>query len=99
MGGVTHVALFTWKPGTTDQQLRALTDALTALPALIPEIRSFLVGPDAGVSPTNDAFAVVAEFDDLDAFRRYAADPHHLDVIERLLKPILATRHAVQLEG
>ncbi len=99
MGGVTHVALYTWKPGTTDQQIRALTDALTALPALIPEVRSFRVGADAGVSPANDAFAVVAEFDDLDAFRRYAADPHHLDVIEGLLKPILGTRHAVQLKG
>ena len=43
--------------------------------------------------------AVVAEFDDLDAFNRYAADHKHLDVIERLLKPILSTRHAVQLEG
>jgi hypothetical protein len=98
MGGVTHVALFTWKPDTTDQQVRTLTDALTALPALIPEIRSFRVGPDAGVSPGNDAYAVVAEFDDLDAFRRYAADPQHLDVIERLVKPMLGTRHAVQVE-
>lgn len=99
MGGVTHVALFTWKPGTTDQQIRELTDALTALPAAIPEIRSFRVGPDAGVSPGNDAYAVVAEFDDLDAFRRYAADPDHRDIIERLLTPILATRHAAQLAG
>lgn len=96
---MTHVALFTWKPGTTDQQIQALNDALTALPALIPEIRSFRVGPDAGEPHANDAFAVVAEFDDLNAFRRYAADPHHLDVIERLLKPILGTRHAVQLKG
>ena len=96
---MTHVALFTWKPGTTDQQIRTLTDALNALPALIPEIRSFRVGLDAGVSPGNDVYAVVAEFDDLDAFKRYAADPKHLDVIERLLKPILGTRHAVQLEG
>ena len=99
MGGVTHVALFTWQPGTTDEQIRELTEALTGLPALIPEIRTFRVGPDAGVSPANDAYAVVATFDDLDAFRRYAGDPQHRDVIERLVAPIVATRHAVQLEG
>ena len=97
MGGVTHVALFTWKPGTTPQQVQELTDALTALPALIPEIRSFRVGPDAGVSPGNDAYAVVCEVDDLDAYRRYAEHPQHRDVIERLAKPLLGTRHAVQL--
>jgi heme-degrading monooxygenase HmoA len=96
---VTHVALFTWKPGTSDEQVDELAQALTALPGLVPEIRSFKVGPDAGVTEGNDRFAVVAEFDDLDAFRRYASDPHHRDVIERLLMPILATRHAVQLLG
>lgn len=99
MGGVTHVALFAWKPGTSDAQVQHLTDALAALPGQIPDIRSYRVGPDAGLAVGNDGFAVVAEFDDLDAYRRYASDPRHLEVIERVLKPILATRHAVQLVG
>lgn len=97
MGGVTHVALFTWKPGTGDEEVRALRAALGELPGLIPDIRSFRCGPDAGVGTGNDQFAVVVEFDDLDAYERYAADPRHREVVERLLKPILATRHAVQL--
>jgi hypothetical protein len=61
MGGVTHVALFTWKPGTHDEQVQQLTDALTALPGLIPDIRLLRVGPDAGVSVGNDRYAVVVE--------------------------------------
>lgn len=97
MGGVTHVALFTWKPGTSDESVRNLHDALAELPGLIPDIRSFRFGADAGVSVGNDRYAVVAEFDDLDAYRRYAADPRHRDVIDRLVKPLLGTRHAVQL--
>ena len=97
MGGVTHVALFTWKPGTTDEQIQALTDALSALPGLIADIRSYRLGSDAGVVEGNDSFAMVAEFDDLDAYERYAADPRHRQVIEQVLRPILATRHAVQL--
>jgi stress responsive alpha/beta barrel protein len=97
VGGVTHVALFTWKPGTSDEQVRQLSDALALLPGQIDDIRSYRLGPDAGIAVGNDRFAVVAEFDDLDAYKRYASDPRHRDVIERLLKPILGTRHAVQL--
>jgi len=94
---VTHVALFTWKPGTTDDQVRALHEALATLPGLIPEIRSYRTGADAGLSVGNDRYAVVAEFDDVEAYQRYAADPRHRDMIERLVKPLLGTRHAVQL--
>ncbi len=98
MGRVTHVALFTWKPGTSDQQVQEVTDALSALPARIPEIRSFRVGPDAGISVGNDRYAVVADFDDLESYKRYASDPGHREVIDRLIKPILGSRHAVQLD-
>lgn len=99
MGRVTHVALFTWKPGTSDEAVRNLSEALAALPGLIPEIRSFRLGADAGVAVGNDRFGVVAEFDDIEAYKRYASDPDHRDVIDRFLKPILSTRHAVQLEA
>ena len=97
MGGVTHVALFTWKPGTTGEQVQELTDALATLPELITDIRSYRFGSDAGLVEGNDGFAVVAEFDDLDAYARYAADPRHREVIEQVLGPLMATRHAVQL--
>ena len=97
MGGVTHVAVFTWKPGTSDAEVQLLHDALAELPALIPEIRSYRIGADAGLSVGNDRFAVVAEFDDVDAYQRYASHPHHRDLIQRLVKPLLGTRHAVQL--
>ncbi len=94
---MTHVVLFTWKPGTSDAQVQELSDALATLPGHIAEIRSYRFGPDAGVAVGNDRFALVAEFDDIDAYRRYATDPRHRNVIEQLVKPIMATRHAVQL--
>ena len=97
MGGVTHVAVFTWKPGTSDEEVRVMQEALAELPQLIPEIRSFRCGADAGLAIGNDRFGVVAEFDDVEAYRRYASDPRHRDVIDRLVKPLLGTRHAVQL--
>lgn len=94
---MTHVAVFTWKPGTSDEEVRVLHEALSTLPDLIPEIRSYRIGADAGLSVGNDRYAVVAEFDDVEAYQRYAADPRHRDMIQRIVKPMLGTRHAVQL--
>lgn len=96
MGRLTHVALFTWEPGTTDAQRAELCDGLAALPGLIPAIRSFRFGPDAGLVGGNDEFVVIADFDDVAGFRTYATDPLHVDIVERLIKPILRSRHAVQ---
>jgi hypothetical protein len=44
----------------------------------------------------NEDFALVADFDDADAYRRYAEHPAHRHLIATLLMPLLGTRHAVQ---
>jgi len=93
-----HVAVFTWKPDTSDDSIRALSEGLAGLPAKIPEIRSYSFGPDAHLGGTNDDFAVVADFDDAAGFRRYVEHPAHRLVIAELLTPILAARHAVQYD-
>ncbi len=78
--------------------IEALASGLDALPALIPEIRSFRFGPDAGLGISANAdFAVVADFDDADGYAAYAGHPAHQDVIVRLLRPIVADRLSVQL--
>ena len=98
MGGLTHVALFTWKPGTTDRQILDLKDGLAALPGLIPEIKGYRFGSDAGLKEGNVDFAVVADFESAEAYRAYSGHPAHRDVIERLLTPLLGTRSALQFE-
>ncbi len=95
---LTHVALFTWKPGTTDQQIADLSAGLAALPGLIPEIKGYRFGPDAGVAQGNVDFGVVAEFDSADGYRAYAAHPAHREVIERLIQPIRDRRSGLQFE-
>jgi hypothetical protein len=99
MGALTHVALFTWKVGATEQDLDALRDGLSTLPGLIPEIKRFRFGPDAGLNAGNAQFAVVAEFDDVEAYRVYADHPVHRDVIARLVTPLVERRVAIQFEG
>jgi hypothetical protein len=99
MGKLTHVAIFTWKAGTTDAQKAAMSEGLATLPTLLPDIRRYRFGPDADLGTGTDDFVVIAEFDDVDGYRRYASDPRHLEIIERLVRPIIETRHAVQLAG
>lgn len=99
MGRLTHVAVFTWKPGTTDQQLQALRDGLAALPGLIPEIRGFRFGADAGLREGNADFAVVAEFDSPEGYRAYGAHPDHRDLLDRLIQPIVDRRTSLQFEA
>jgi hypothetical protein len=91
-----HVVMFRWKPGTGEAQLAALLRGLAGLPAQVPEIRRYVYGADARVSEGNFDFAIVADFDDADAWRRYVAHPAHQKLIAEQIRPILAERAAVQ---
>ena len=93
-----HVALFTWTGSQTEEQVQALADALAALPAVIPEIREYHFGPDAGLSQPGCDYAVVADFDSTESFLAYRDHPAHQDLREQYLRPILGHRCAVQYE-
>ena len=95
---VRHVVVFKWKPEATEEAVRALADGLAALPGQIPEILAYTFGPDLGLADDHPDYALVADFADVDAYRRYAEHPAHRRLIDELLKPILASRHAVQIE-
>jgi hypothetical protein len=92
-----HVAVFRWAEGTPAADVDAFASALAGLPAVIPEVRAYRFGPDAGLGMSANAdFAVVADFDDAEGYAAYAGHPAHQDVIVRLLRPMLAERMSVQ---
>lgn len=91
-----HVVLFTWAEEATDEQKSAVATELGRLPGIIPEIRAYTLGPDAGVNPGSHEFAVVADFDGAEDYLTYRDHPAHQAVIARHIKPILASRAAVQ---
>lgn len=93
---IRHVASYTWKEGTGAADIQALSEALARLPGLVPDIRAFHFGPDLGVVEGNADFALVADFDDLEAYQRYRASHPHQRLITHLLQPILESRSGVQ---
>jgi len=44
-----HVALFRWVEGVTGEQVGAVEAALARLPSVVPELRDYRFGPDAGL--------------------------------------------------
>ena len=91
------MAVFRWIEGTSPAEVSAVASGLAGLPALIPSIRSYRFGPDAGLGLSANAdFAVVADFDDAEGYSAYASHPAHQDVLVRLVRPLLAERLSVQ---
>jgi hypothetical protein len=93
-----HVVLFDWVPEATDEQKKRVTDELRTLPPLMTGLRSFLVGPDAGIVDGNFSFAVVADFDDAQSYLAYRGHPAHRAIIEQVINPVTRQRVSVQYE-
>jgi Stress responsive A/B Barrel Domain len=95
---IRHNVLFKWKPEATDEQKQQVATELAKLPSIVPSLRAFASGPDAGLAQSNFDFAVSADFDDEAGFFAYRDDPAHREVVERYILPITAQRVAVQFE-
>ena len=93
-----HVVLFGWVPEATDEQKQQVIDELRSLPPLMSGLRSFHVGPDAGVVDGNADFALVADFDDVPSYLAYRNHPTHRAIIDQVINPIIKSRGAIQYE-
>ena len=91
-----HVVMLQLSAEATDADVDALVDGLAGLPAVIPEIRSYSIGRDAGIAEGNFDVVVIGEFDDADGYHAYSANADHQAVIAERIKPFLQARTAVQ---
>lgn len=94
---ILHLASFTWKEGVTDAQVEAVTAALLTLPDRIPELRSYVVGPNLHLRPGGRDYAVAAILDDAAGLDAYLDHPAHVAAVEEHIAPLIAERAAVQL--
>ncbi len=93
-----HVVMFRWIEGLDDEHVQRVRDGLSALPAEIEQIRSYVHGSDVGVSVGNYDYVLVADFDNVNDFRTYRDHPQHVLFIEEVIKGNVADRASVQYQ-
>jgi hypothetical protein len=93
---IRHVVLFTWTEEATDEQKTTVAKELSGLQAVIPQIRTLTLGADAGINQGNYDFAVVADFDSEADYLVYRDDTQHQEIIVKHIRPIMASRAAIQ---
>jgi hypothetical protein len=95
---IRHIAMFRWKDDATDAQKKRAADEIATLPSLVPSIRAFACGEDAGISQGNYHFAVTADFEDAGGYVAYRDNPDHRAMIDADILPIVAERAGIQFE-
>jgi hypothetical protein len=93
---IRHVVTFTWEPTAGEERVAATIAALRNLRQEVGGMSFLVVAEDAGLSDGNASAVLIADFADAEAFYRYAQDPVHLSVVAEFVRPILASRAAVQ---
>ena len=94
-----HVALFRFKPETTNDQIEAAVLALSTLPDQIDVLRKFRFGSDVGITEGAWDFAVVAVLDNTDDYVVYRDDPAHVAVLRDYLAPLISEAARIQFES
>jgi hypothetical protein len=92
---IRHIVLFKLLDGVDrdDPRTTATIDRLTALGATVPELRSWLVGPNVKAGPRAYDFALVGDVDDLPALTRYIEHPDHqalLPAVDEIFTRVVA---------
>jgi Stress responsive A/B Barrel Domain len=95
---VRHVVIFRFRPGTTDEQVRALAEGLDTLPKAVGVMLDYRHGRDLGINEASYDYAVVGDFATVDDYLVYRDHPDHRALIRDLVTPIMAERASVQLE-
>ncbi len=72
-----HIVLLTFNPDASVEERAAARAAIENFARQVPEVRSLVCGENVGSGPNHHDFAIVADFDDLAAFRRYIESPAH----------------------
>ena len=93
-----HVVTFRWNSESSPEHVAALEEALSGLPALLPDLRRYAYGTDAGINEGNYDFAVVAEFDNSDGYLAYRDNDEHARIIHTFIAPYLDSRTVVQFD-
>jgi hypothetical protein len=93
-----HAVMFRWNDDVDADHLAQVRARFDELPGLVDTIRAYHHGADVGVNEGNYDYAVIAEFDTVEGYKRYRDHPDHVLLIEELIKGRVADRAAIQFQ-
>jgi len=79
-----HVVFLKFKKGAPESAIAEIEEGLGELPDIIPEIMEFLFGRDVLRSERSYDFALVSEFENIEAMQRYQGHPAHQKVVAKI---------------
>jgi len=95
---IRHHALLTLNDDAKDAADTIVAE-LVAFGPTCPEILSYQVGRDLGLTPGTADVAVVAEFDSFDDYKVYSAHPEHQRILDEHIRPNLFSMTRVQTQS
>lgn len=93
---VTHIVLFSWKAGVTDEQIEAFGRELELMTTKVSFIASLQHGRDLRFREGNADYVLIGTFNDQTAWADYQADPVHKAFLRDYVAPIMASRSTIQ---
>ncbi len=95
---IRHCVMFQWADDATEESKNALREHIGELSTKIDGVKAFSTGDDVGVSEGTYDFCVTADFDSVEDYVVYREHPFHKEFIKTYVRPIIASRAAVQFE-
>ena len=93
-----HIVLVSFKSDASDDQITAWREAVSDMCKTSAEVLSFSLGKNIGRGPNHHDAALVADFEDIDAFRRYIGSEAHKAYVENHARHVTDRLAAIQHE-
>lgn len=95
---IEHLVLFKWKENTSTTQIAEVLSALAELKTQIPGIIDLVCGENFSDRSQGFETGLVVRFVDRNALEVYQPHPAHQEVVQTLIKPIVADILALDFE-
>ncbi len=95
---IVHIVLFKWESSTSQETIASVMSALRGMKGKVPEIIDLYCGENFSELSQGFQNALVVHVKDKAALDGYAKNSHHQEIIQAMIKPILADKITIDYE-
>ncbi len=95
---IVHIVLFKWQPDTSPETIASVMSALRGMKGKVPEIIDLSCGDNFSELSQGFQNGLVVQVKDKADLDAYAKNYLHQEIIQTLIKPILADKITVDYE-